>query len=496
VLVSNTDRRFIRANTAFCRMLGYTEEELKRLSFEDVTHPDHRAGDLEGVTRLWKGEIRQYRTEKRYLKKNGETLWGALIVTLIRSEAGKPLYFLSMIENIAERKRAEEEQARLRAQFIQAQKMESVGRLAGGVAHDFNNLIMGIMGYAQLCLDETRPDNPIREWLAEIMHGAERSAKLTRQLLAFARKQTIAPKVLDLNETIAKMFKLLRPLIGENIAITFRPGSGTWSVKMDQSQIDQILANLVVNSGDAISGTGAITIETGNATIDESFCSDHPDYSPGDYVILTVSDTGSGMTQEALDHLFEPFFTTKGAGKGTGLGLATVYGIVRQNDGFIQVDSEPGKGTSFRIYLRRCLEQCLPQTAPAPRTVPLRGSETILLVEDEKSVRITAHMSLQGLGYAVLAADTPMKALRLAEQHPGEIHLLMTDVVMPDMSGRDLADRLLKLRPGIKLLFISGFTADIIAQEGILDEGTNFLAKPFGRDELARKVRGVLDGIA
>jgi signal transduction histidine kinase/ActR/RegA family two-component response regulator len=390
------------------------------------------------------------------------------------------------------REQAIEEKDRLQAQFTQAQKMESVGRLAGGVAHDFNNLLMGIMGYADLCRHEIEPDHPIREWLDEITHEAERSANLTRQLLAFARKQTIAPKVLDINDVIARMLKLLGHLIGEDIAINWRPGADIWPVKMDSSQVDQILTNLAVNARDAIRGVGSIAIETGNATLDQAYCSEHPGSFPGNYAVLTFSDTGCGMDRETLAHVFEPFFTTKGVGKGTGLGLATVYGIVKQNHGFINVYSAPGEGTTFKIHLPRCVAEDAAQAVTSTRTELPRGNETILLTEDEKSVRIATQAFLEDLGYTVLVAKDPDEALRLAAAHPGEIHLLIADVIMPGMSGRDVAQRLSERRPAIRLLFISGFTADVIAQRGILDGGLNFLPKPFTRDQLARKVREVL----
>jgi len=408
---------------------------------------------------------------------------------------------VELLENIAAhigsalmRKRAEEEKSKLEDQLRQAQKMEAVGRLAGGVAHDFNNLLMGIMGYAQLCRDMVGPDHVIREYLDEITHDAERSAEITQQLLAFARKQTIAPKVLDLNDAVAGMLKLLRRLIGEDIKLAWRPGKDLRSVKLDPSQVDQILANLCVNARDAIAGVGEIMIETGSMVVDADYGARHPEANPGEYVFLVVRDNGRGMDRETLAQIFEPFFTTKSVGEGTGLGLATVYGIVKQNHGFINVYSEPGQGTSFNIYLPLFIStEAVPIAAEMPIKPP-RGSETVLLVEDEKSIRVTTQVFLEDLGYCVLVAEEPEKALLLAAEHPGEIHLLITDVIMPRMSGRDLASRLLEVRTATKCLFISGFTADVIAQRGILEGGVNFLPKPFGRDALARTVRDVLDG--
>ena len=399
----------------------------------------------------------------------------------------------AVVLDITESKRAEAERRKLQEQLHQAQKMESVGHLAGGVAHEFNNLLMGIMNYVELCRDGLAPDHPIREWLDEITADSQHSVNLTRQLLAFARKQMIAPKVLDLNDTVASMLKLLRRLIGEDIDLAWMPCVDVWPVKLDPSQIDQILANLAVNARDAIGGVGKLTIQTTNVTLDEAYCAEHVGSVPGDYVLLALSDDGCGMDAETVGHLFEPFFTTKGVGEGTGLGLATVYGIVRQNNGFIDVCSEPGEGTTFRIYLPRFRGATVEEAdAETPAALP-GGDETVLLVEDEKSIRVTAALFLEALGYTVLTADCPQEALRLAAEHPGRIHLLITDVVMPGQSGHDLAAQLATDRPEMKRLFMSGHTADVIAHRGVLDEGVEFLGKPFTRDELAQKVREVLD---
>lgn len=391
------------------------------------------------------------------------------------------------------RKRAEVEHEKLQAQFMHAQKMESVGRLAGGVAHDFNNMLTGIMGYAELCQENIAVDNPIHEFLDEIIATTKRSAKLTNHLLAFARKQIIEPKLLDINDTISGMLKLLTRLIGKDVIIKFLADSAPWLVKMDPTQIDQILANLCVNARDAISGVGSVIIETRNATVDTSYCGDHLGFVPGEYVLLTVTDTGCGMDRMTLEKIFDPFFTTKGIGEGTGLGLSTVFGIVKQNSGFINVTSELGKGTRFEIYLPRSVATDDGEVVAEMKAKALHGNETVMLVDDEKSIRVTTSLFLQGLGYTVLVAKDPEQALRLAAEYPGEIHLLITDVIMPGMSGCDLSNQLTELRPAIKSLFISGFTADVIAQRGISEDGINFLSKPFGRDVLGRKVRQVLD---
>jgi PAS domain S-box-containing protein len=489
-MVDTETKAFTRVNAALCRMLGYPVEELTALHVADIHPKDDLPTIMKGFEDASRNAMQGTMT-MCLLRKDGQIVHVEVKANTFLL-AGRQ-YNLAIFRDISERKQAEAEHEKLQAQFTQAQKMESVGRLAGGVAHDFNNLLMGTMGYTQLCLDKIGPDHPIREYLDEIMSVTERSAELTRQLLAFARKQIIAPTVMDLNDAISDILKLLRRLIGEDVTMKFTEDPDTWPVKMDPVQIDQILANLCVNARDAIGGVGSVNIETSNATFDESYCARHQGSVPGDYALLTVTDTGCGMDKETLENIFEPFFTTKGVGEGTGLGLATVYGIVKQNNGYITVYSEHGKGTTFKIYLPRhvCEETALAAVA-APAKSP-HGTETVLLVEDEKSIRITTRLFLEDIGYTVLVAEDPAQALNQAAAYSGEIHLLITDVVMPGMSGRDLANRLLELRPTIKRLFISGFTADVIAQRGILGEDMNFLSKPFGRDTLAHKVREVLE---
>jgi DNA-binding response OmpR family regulator/signal transduction histidine kinase len=400
---------------------------------------------------------------------------------------------LVSLVDITGRKEAEREREKLQEQFIQAQKMESVGRLAGGVAHDFNNKLGVIMGYTDMVLNSTDQDQPLFKYLMEIRKATESSANLTRQLLAFARKQTISPVALDLNQTVESMLKMLRRLIGEDISLVWMPGAELWPVNMDPTQIDQILANLCVNARDAIAGVGKVTIQTLNIAFDEQYCAVHADAAPGEYVQLAVSDSGCGMDRETLNRLFEPFFTTKGVGKGTGLGLATVYGIVRQNNGFINVYSEPGYGATFRIYLPRHAvrpEQIRGERSVAPTA---RGRETILVVEDDAAILDLVKIVLESLGYLVLAASTPGEALRLAKEHGGEIRLLLTDVIMPEMTGLDLANQLTILYPTLRLLFMSGYTGNIIAHHGVLDENVNFIQKPFSSQGLAAKVREILD---
>ena len=410
-------------------------------------------------------------------------------------EAGGSLIgVLGVGRDITDLKHAQEEKIKLESQLQQAQKMESVGRLAGGVAHDFNNMLTVILGNAELGLMHLGPTNPVCTNLKEIKASAERSADLTRQLLAFARKQTVVPKVIDLNDTISGMLNMLQRLIGEDIQLIWQPAPDPCLVKVDPSQIDQILANLCINARDAIEDIGQITIEIGNCSIDADYCAAIPEATPGEYVRLTVSDDGSGMDKETISHIFEPFYTTKELGKGTGLGLATVYGAIKQNNGFVNIYSEPKKGTTFSLYFPRYVGQKTMQqteggTVPAPR-----GQETILLVEDEPAILNMTAMMLERQGYTVLKAGTPGEASRLAREQIGEIHLLMTDVIMPEMNGRNLARNILTIYPRIKRLFMSGYTADVIAHHGVLDDDVHFIQKPFSLPAMALVVRKVLDG--
>jgi PAS domain S-box-containing protein len=473
-------------------IIGKPDAEVAQTLAVDTIHPDDRALILSKIGNVLKNDV-QEAVEGRVLLRGGPAFVWLLMTGRRIVLNGRP-FLVGIGIDITERKRAEEEKAKLEDQLHQAQKMESVGRLAGGVAHDFNNLLMGMMGYVQLCRDKIAPDHPIRAYLDEITHDAERSAQITRQLLAFARKQTIAPRVLDLNDAVAGMLKLLQRLIGEDVKLAWRPGVDLRPVKLDPAQVDQILANLCVNARDAIAGVGEIILATGRSVVDAEYCVNQPEAIPGAYVFLAVSDNGCGMDKETLAQVFEPFFTTKGLGKGTGLGLATVYGIVKQNNGFIYAYSEPGKGTTFKIYLPEIAAETVAATVTSKAEAPRGRGETILLVEDEKSLRVTCGLFLNALNYKVLTAETPGEALKMVAGHPGEIHVLLTDVVMPGMDGRQLAKRIIAVKPGVEVLFMSGYTADVIAQRGVLDEGVQFLSKPFTRDDLARKVREMLDG--
>jgi PAS domain S-box-containing protein len=476
----------LACNLGLSAITGYSQEELVGMDGLLLIAPGYRDMVRSNIKA---GYEKPY--EAMGVRKNGEEY-------PLRLEARNIPYKGKMVRttefrDITDYKRYEAEQERMHSQLVQAQKMESVGRLAGGVAHDFNNMLGVILGYSEMVLDQIDENQPIHSAVQGIHQAAERSAELTRQLLAFARKQTVMPKVLDLNETVRGMLNMLRRLIGEDIDLAWVPGRDLGLVKIDPSQVDQVLANLCVNSRDAIGDTGKVTIETSNAFFDENYCSVHAGTHPGEYVMLVVSDNGCGMDAEALAHLFEPFFTTKEMGKGTGLGLAMVYGIVKQNNGFINVYSEPGQGTSFKIYLPKYVSEI--DQAAKTRVVPPAetGLETILLVEDEPMILAMTTEMLHRLGYTVLPASTPKEALLLAEDSSRGINLLMTDVVMPEMNGRDLAKSLLALNPDLKCLFMSGYTANVIAHHGVLDKGISFLQKPFSRKDLAAKVRETLD---
>lgn len=488
IWVMNMDLVFTYANPAVQTIFGFTPAE-----FVGTRFPDHCAkGHFQQMAALIQEKVASGPDsagvvfESVLLDKAGKPIPVEIHGNVLFDDTGAPVAIQGVTRDIRER-------VVLEGQLRQAQKMESVGRLAGGVAHDFNNLLMSIMGYVELCRDGIETDHPVREWLDEVTHDAVRAAALVRQLMAFARKQTIAPKVFNLNDAVAGVLNMLRRLIGEGTNLQWQPGADVPAVKMDPAQLDQILTNLCVNARDAIEGVGKITVETEKALITPEDCNEHAEAIPGVFAVLVVSDDGCGMNSDTLANIFEPFFTTKGVGKGTGMGLATIYGIVKQNGGFVNVYSEPGLGTTFRIYLPRCVEKTTVAAQAVNAEPRVGGLETILLVEDEKSVRVTTRIFLQNLGYTVLAAEDPDEALRLAAGHKTKIDLVITDVVMPGMNGRELAARLAEIYPRMECLFMSGYTADVIAHHGILEKNVHFLSKPFSRNELARKVREVLD---
>ncbi len=485
IFLTDPFAEILYVNPAFERVSGYTKEEAlgrnpRMLKSGKQDQAFYRnLWDTIKAGGTWKGRMVNRR-------KDGSLYTEEATISPVLDGSGEILNYVAVKRDITAQMELEE-------RFQQAQKMESIGRLVGGVAHDFNNMLGVIIGQAELMLDEPGIDEKLKAGLNEIRKAAERSANLTRQLLAFARKQTIAPRVIDLNEVVEGMLKMLRRLIGEDILLSWLPSSNLWPVKLDPSQVDQILANLCVNSKDAISGSGIVTIQTANHSFDEAFCKVRKDFFPGDYVCLAVSDDGCGMDEKTVEHLFEPFFTTKEVGRGTGLGLATVYGIVKQNLGFIIAESSPGEGTTFEIYLPRHKGPVPAEAYEAARPVKKGRGETVLVVEDDPPLLLLISRVLKGLGYEVIEAASGDPAIALAESHRGAIDLLISDIIMPGMNGRDLSDRLKAKRPGIRVLFVSGYPADIISGQSVLEKGVSFLPKPFSAAGLASKVREALD---
>ena len=496
VTITTRDGKFLDCNQKALEMFGLADKEgfceKRPADFSPEFQADGRRSHesaLEYVNRAIRERFSHF--EWLHQRSSGEIFPAEITLTSYQLRGETVLQ--ATIREISDRKRAEEEREKLQAQLIQAQKMESVGRLAGGVAHDFNNMLGIIIGNTELAAHQCDPADPVHPRLQEILKASNRSAETVRQLLAFARKQTISPKVLDMNDTVSGMLKMLRRLIGEDIDLAWVPGHGLWNVNIDPSQVNQILANLAVNARDAIAGVGKVTIETSNVAFDETYCAANEGYLPGEYVLLGVSDNGTGMDQEILEHLFEPFFTTKGVGKGTGLGLSTIYGIVKQNSGFVKVSTVPGQGSSFKIYFPRFESGLLEDRVEEEDGKLPGGTETVLLVEDEGAILRIGKAMLEELGYKVLTATTPGEAIRVTEESGGVVNLLLTDVVMPETNGRELADRLKGANPALKCLYMSGYTADVIAHHGVLEEGVIFIQKPFSMRELAFKVRETLD---
>jgi PAS domain S-box-containing protein len=428
---------------------------------------------------------RRFQAEYRITRKDGQIIWVSDTAVVVPGSDNHPL-MEGIIVDITERKALEN-------QLQQARKMEAVGRLAGGIAHDFNNLLTIIKGYVEMATNRSAGQPELRSDLHHIGDASERAGTLVRQLLAFSRKQVLKPKVLDLNSIVLNLDKLLRRLLAEVIEMKTIVGKDVGAVKADPGQIEQVIMNLVVNARDAMPNGGRILIETSNVELDDTYAQDHATVRPGRYVMLAVTDTGIGMTADTVAHIFEPFYTTKESGRGTGLGLSTVYGIVKQSGGYIWVYSEPGKGTTFKVYLPRVDDRVEVSSTLAPKLAARNGNETILLVEDEPAVRELTRMVLSDRGYSILEALNPQDAERLAGNHRGEIHLLLTDVVMPGISGRDLAKRLTARHPNLRVLFMSGYTYNVIAEDGTLEEGISFLQKPFTPQVLTQKVRETLD---
>ena len=484
--------RIIRVNRRELEMLGYTEKELlgrpvwKFVVEEEITR--------QVIMAKIAGDVSFHETfERTYRRKDGTTLPVLIKDRVIPDKKGRITGIRSMIEDITERRRAEEALRKSEEQLRQWQRVEAIGRLAGGVAHDFNNLLMTIKGCSELLLGELDARDSRREEVEEIRKAAERATALTRQLLAFGRRQVLQPQVLDLNEVVANMGRMLQRLIGEDIHLLTVLDAELWPVKVDPGQFEQVIMNLAVNARDAMPGGGKLTIETANVVLDEKYARRHVSVKPGPCVMLAVTDNGCGMDKETQSHLFEPFFTTKAKEEGTGLGLSTVYGIVKQSGGNIWAYSESGLGTTFKIYLPRVEEAVKTYKPKVVPTVSPGGSETILLVEDEEAVRAIVSKILQNKGYTVLEAHHGHEALQICKDHQGPIHLMVTDVVMPHMSGRELAERLTSLRPELRVLYMSGYPDKAIAHHGVLEAGTSFLQKPFTLSALECKVRDLLD---
>jgi PAS domain S-box-containing protein len=492
-LFVQSHNRFVYLNPLMLNLLGAnSQEELIGRDFRDFVAPEYLNAVKDRISFQFSTGMPAPPMEQEYLTLHGQRIPVETTAMAIRYHGENAN--LVFVRDIRYRKHSEEEKAKLQAQLLHAQKLESVGRLAGGIAHDFNNILMIIKNCCYICMKETDSNHQTYQFLIETNKAAQRATDLTRQLLAFSRQQHIAAKVIDLSEVVGGMTKMIKRLIGEDIHLECASAKDIWAVRLDPSQIDQILVNLCVNSRDAIRDVGKINIEITNQKIDESYCEEHPYFKPGEYVLLTVSDNGSGMNADILSHIFEPFYTTKEMGKGTGLGLAMVYGIVKQNDGFIEVCSEPDIGTTFKIFFPRYKGEDTTNNGEKDEIIIPRGHETILLAEDDAEILSLCSQMLTALGYKVLSANTPAEAINLAREHREEINLLLTDVIMPDMNGKDLAERLRETHPELKCLFMSGYTADIISQHVEIEDGIFFMQKPFSLSDIGSKVRELLDG--
>ena len=478
--------RILQVNPALQKMLGYQREEelLKRDLATDIFRHN---GEYNRLVELLSRTEEIKDMEMEWKRQDGTPITVRCSGRRVNDENGVAAYFEVFAEDVTE-KRVLERQLRT------AQKMEAIGRLSGGIAHDFNNHLGVIIGYSRVLKRQLGENNPLCEHALEIEKAGQRAASLTKQLLAFSRQQVLTPAVLSLNTLAADMEKMLPRLLGEDIEVSLILDPGLGNVKADQGQIEQVIMNLAVNARDAMPAGGKLKIQTANVVLDQMYTRSHPGSKAGDYVMLAVTDTGTGMEAGTLTHMFEPFFTTKERGKGTGLGLATVYGIVKQSNGYISVESSPGKGSSFQIYLPRDEGQPAAEEQKTDLAENLRGSESILLAEDSESLRKLAQSNLESVGFHVLSASSGEEALEVAVRHGSTFDLLLTDVVMPGMNGRLLAEQLLPRQPGMKVLYMSGYTDSFIAGHGVLEPGTNLLHKPFTEEVLIRKVREVLDG--
>ena len=480
----NAEGRFPYVNKQACRSLGYSRDELVRLNLWDV--------DVKFTKELWGPHWEKMkksggaRLERLHQRKDGTVFPVEISSTNIACE--NQVHHVAYVRDISDRINANIEREKLEAQLIQSQKMESVGRLAGGVAHDFNNMLSVILGYSQLIKLKLAPDNPVIPALKQIEQAATRSQDITQQLLAFSRKQIFEPKVLNINDLISRLENNLSRLIGEDITLNFFPSQDIQNIEFDPIQIEQILMNLAVNARDAMPSGGNLTFETTNVSLGETYCREHLGFIPGDFVQISVSDNGIGMNAENLGHIFEPFFTTKEKGKGTGLGLSTVYGIVKQGGGFINVYSEPASGTTFKIYIPISKGKTEPLKISETEGLVF-GSETVFLVEDDEMVRKMTKNSLQMLGYTVLSVAGPKEAIAVFADKQSAVDLLITDVVMPKMNGKELYKRLKSIKPDLKVLYMSGYTANVIVHHGVLQKGVQFISKPFNVVQLSKKVQ-------
>ncbi len=485
IFVASLEGRFISANKAQAEMLGYDSPEELTDSVTDIgtqvyTNPDDWDDFRKALKR--QGDLANF--ECRFRRRDGSVFWVSINARAVADEAGEADYCQGFTTDISDRKLAEE-------QALQLRKSESLGQLAGDIAHDYNNMLSVIHGYTEVALEKVFPDDPLRGYLEEIQDAARRATFITRQLLAYSGKQAVDPQVLNLNDTLDDIMNMIQRLLGEEIEIVWAAGKNLWLIEMDPVQIDQIIAALCVNAGDAMDGSGKLTIETENVSIDEAYCANNTEARPGDYVMLAVTDEGHGMDRETRQNIFRPFFTTKGAGDHMGLSLATVYGIVRQNSGFIYVYSEPGQGSTFKIYLPRYADQ--PERIDRKEDEIPRGlGETVLVVEDEISILKLAEKMLNRLNYKVLTAGLPNEAVALSEKYAGRIQLMLTDMVMPEMDGRELAKQVRMSCPDIKTLYMSGYTASVIARKGGSVHEANFIQKPFSMKDLAAKIHEVL----
>jgi PAS domain S-box-containing protein len=491
IFFKDSNGRYLGYNQAFEQMTGITEQTAIGKTDQNLFEPEiaelfhqHNQEVIEtGIP---------FSTDQSVSFQGGKRRMLSIRIAPFYGLDGTLYGLVGIGRDTTRRWQAEQDREQLQDQLAQAQKIESVGQLAGGIAHDFNNMLAVILGQAEMASMQLDNQPRLKVAISEIQNAANRSSNLTKQLLAFARKQPTVPLVLDLNERITDMFKMLRLVIGEDIELRLHLAEDLWRVKIDPSQVDQILTNFCVNARDAIGENGRVSIKTKNLTLDQNWCNHHNDLVPDDYVVISVSDNGRGIDAETRRNIFDPFFSTKKISDGTGLGLATVYGIVKQNNGFVDVYSEPGHGATFKVYLPRTEGDTAKSENTQPNDMPM-GTEIILVAEDEKPVLAVAKDMLESLGYQVLSADSPGKALEVADTHSGTIDLLLTDVIMPEMNGLKLSEQLLQHHPTLKVLFMSGYTADVISQHGVLDEGISFIEKPFSMQDMAQKVRQALN---